>query len=231
MKLKMLLIILLLVINTKQVHALQQQSVESINKAISLHISSSLPKGSDYKLTIGQFDNRLKLLLCNQPLEVFVRNKSLKSGRNSVGVKCNTKKKWTVYISVIIHLYKNVLVLSQSIRRGNIFSKSMFKEEKRDVSILRLGFIVDSLEIIGKQATRNLNFDTVLNKIHYREPKLVKRGDNVIISLKSHNLNISMDGIAVMDGIKGQKISVKNIKSQQIVQAIVEKQGQVVVIF
>jgi len=231
MKLKMLLIILLLIINTKQVHALQQQTVESINKAINLHISSSLPKSSDYKLTIGQFDNRLKLLLCSKPLEVFVRNKPLKPGRNSVGVKCNTTKKWTVYISIIIHLYKNVLVLSQPIRRGNIFSKGMFKEEKRDVSILRPGFIVDSLEIIGKQATRNLNFDTVLNKIHYTEPKLIKRGDNVIISLKSQNLNISMDGIAVTDGIKGQKIRVKNIKSQQVVQAIVEKQGQVVVVF
>ncbi len=231
MKLKILLIFLILLININQAYALQEQSVESINKAISSHISASLPKGSDYKLTIGQFDNRLKLFLCNKPLEVFVRNKTLKSVRNSVGVKCNTKKKWTVYISVSINLYKNILVLSQSIRRGNTFSKGMFKVEKRDVSILRPGFIVDPLEIIGKQATRNLNFDTVLNKIHFKEPKLVKRGDNVIISLKSQNLNISMGGIAVTDGIKGQKISVKNIKSQQVVQAIVEKQGQVVVIF
>ncbi len=231
MKLKILFVILLVIIYTKQSHALQQQTAESINNAIRLHISSAFPKSSDYKLTIGQFDNRLKLFLCNKPLQVFVRNEPFKPGRNSVGVKCNTPKKWTVYISVIINLYQNVLVLSQPIRRGNIFSKDMFKIEKKDVSILRPGFIIDSLDIINKQATRNLNFDTVLNKNHYTEPKLIKRGDNVVISLKSQNLNISMDGIAVSDGVKGQKIRVKNIKSQQIVQAIVEKQGQVVISF
>jgi len=61
------------------------------------------------------------------------------------------------------------------------------------------------------------------------EPKLIKRGEKVIIKVNSPNLEISVAGIALMDGVKNQNIRIKNIKSKQIVQATVVKQGQVVV--
>jgi flagella basal body P-ring formation protein FlgA len=63
------------------------------------------------------------------------------------------------------------------------------------------------------------------------EPKLIKRGERVNIRTSNQNLVISMAGIAMMDGIKGQNIRIKNIKSKQIVHATVEKPGQVVVTF
>lgn len=231
MKLKMLLITLFVIFFTKQVSASQSQSAESIKKAIRLYVASNLSSDTEYKLTLGHFDNRLKLPLCNKPLDVFTRSNTVKPGRNSIGVKCNNLKKWTIYTPININLYKNILVLTQPIRRGKTFNNTMFKIERRDISLLRSGFITDPLSLINKQATRNLNSGSVLNKSNYTEPKLIKRGDTVSIQVSSQNLNISMAGIAVMDGKKGQKIKVKNIKSQQIVQATVKSPGQVVVIF
>lgn len=231
MKLKMLLITLLVVFFTKQVNASQSQSAESIKKAIRLYIASNLSSNTEYKLTLGHFDNRLKLPLCTKPLEVFTRSNTVKPGRNSIGVKCNSLKKWTIYTPININLYKNILVLTQPIRRGKTFDNTMFKIEKRDISLLRSGFMTDPLSLINKQATRNLNSGSVLNKSNYTEPKLIKRGDTVTIQVNSQNLNISMTGIAVMDGKKDQQIKVKNIKSQQVVQATVKNPGQVVVKF
>lgn len=230
MKLKILFILMSFL--AEQASAFQLQSPESINAAIRLYVSSTLASDSDYKLTLSHFDSRLKLRQCNKPLEIFTHNNiQLKPGRNSVGIRCNTKKKWTIYTSAIINLFQNVLVLTQPVRRGHVFSEDMFQIEKRDVSTLRSGFMTNPLAIINKQATRNLNFGSVLNKSNYTEPKLIKKGDAVIINASSNNLTISMAGIAVMDGIKGQKIKVKNIRSRQIIQATVEKQGQVLVLF
>lgn len=221
--------VLLVIFFTKQVYA--SQSAESINKAISLYINKNLSSETEYKLTLGHFDNRLKLSLCDKALEIFTRSNTIKPGRNSIGVRCNSIKKWTIYTPININLYKKILVLTKPIRRGKMFNSHMFKIEKRDVSLLRSGYLTNPLSLINKQATRNLKIGSVLNKSNYTEPKLIKRGDTVTIQVNSLNLSISMMGIAVMDGKKGQKIKVKNIKSKQIVQATVKSPGQVAVIF
>lgn len=231
MKLKLLLITLLTLCITKQVSASQSQSAESIKKAVSLYVASNLPVDTEYKLTQGESDSRLRLPFCTESLEIFSRSQSLKAGRNSIGVKCNSLKKWTIYTPIFINLYKNIVVLTHPIRRGDTFSQTMFEIEKRDVSLLRSGFITDPQSLLNKLATRNLNSGSVVTKSNYTEPKLIKRGDAVTIQISSQNLNISVAGVAVMDGKKGQLIKVKNLKSQQIVQATVKKPGQVIVIF
>ena len=211
--------------------ASQFQSPESIHDAILQYITSSLTSGTEYKIKPGQFDNRLQLPLCAEALEIFSHNGSLKSGRNAIGVKCNSEKKWTIYNSVIIFIYEDVIVLSQTVRRGEIFSRNSFRLEKRELSTLRSGYISDPQLIINKQATRNLGADTVINKSNITEPKLIKRGEKITINASTLGLNISMAGIAMMDGIKGQSIRIKNVKSKRLIQATVVKPGQVEVIF
>lgn len=230
-KLNLILIIWLFTAHIPYIWASQIQSASSIQTVVHQFVSSHLPSDTEHKLKIGQFDQRLKLPQCSQSLEAFIRSSSLKPGRNSIGIRCNDKKKWTIYTSVNIGIYKNVIVLAQPVQRGEIFSTTTLKLEKREISSLRSGFLTDTLMIVNKQATRNLSLGYVLNKSNVAEPKLIKRGEKVYINVNSLNLNISMAGIAMMDGIKGQNIRVKNIKSQQIVQATVARPGLVVVNF
>ncbi len=205
------------------------QAPLSIQKAIRLYIASSLPSDTEYTLKLSQIDNRLKLPLCPKALEIFTHSQSIKPGRNSIGVRCNYTQKWTIYTTAIINIYKDVIILSQPIRRGEIFHASILKTEKREISTLRSGFITDPVLITYKQATRNLRLGTVINKSNLTEPKLIKRGDHVTITAGFSNLQISVTGIAMMNGIKNQNIKVKNLKSQQIIQATVIKKGLVAV--
>lgn len=230
-KINALTLILLFAGYTQQTTASQTQSISSIQDAILHYIDSSLAPETDYEVRLGQLDSRLKLSDCSQPLDVFTHSHSIKPGRNSVGVKCIGTKKWTIYTSTIIKIFKKVVVLSQPIHRGEIFNINNLQLENRDISTIRSGYLTDPLDIANKQATRNLGLGSVINKSNYSAPKLIKRGEKVNINISSQNLNISVMGIAMMDGIKGQNIRVKNEKSHQIVQATVVQSGQVIVIF
>ena len=230
-KISFVLGIMLLTGHFSLANASQYQTISSIQEAIRHYIASNLASSTDYKETLGRIDTRLKLPLCDKPLTIFTQKDSLKAGRNSIGVKCISKKKWTIYTSAIINIYKDVIVLSQPIKRGEFYSKGILQLQKRDISSLRSGFFTGMKNIINKQASRNLNLGAVVTQSNVSEPKLVKRGEKVTIKINSPNLEISVAGIALMDGIKNQNIRVKNIKSKQIVQATVEKQGQVAVSF
>lgn len=224
-------LLLLLVSYPKLINASQIQTIPSIKSAIQHYISSNLPKDTDYDLTLGKIDHRLQLPLCNEPLTLFMPNSSLKPGRNSISIKCLKNKRWKIYTSVVINIYKEVLVLSQPLNRGEILTQDNLKFEKRNISSLRSGYLTDKQMIVNMQAIRNLREGKVLNKSNFIKPRLVKRGDKVHIKVSSPNLDISMAGISLMNGIKGQSIRVKNITSQQIVQATVVQSGVVEVIF
>jgi len=230
-KITALILILLFAGYTQQINASQMQSATSIQEAIHHYIASNMALDTDYKVRLGQLDNRLKLPHCTEPLDIFTHSSSIKPGRNSIGVKCKGTKKWTIYSSAIITIYKEVLVLTQPVHRGEIFSQNIFHFEKRDISTVRSGFLTDPLVVVNKQATRNLGMGSIINKSNFTEPKLIKKGEKVYIKANSPYLNISMQGIAMMDGIKGQNIRVKNEKSHQIVQATVVRPGQVIVMF
>ncbi len=178
---------------------------------------------------MSTLDQRLKLPLCNNPLEIFTPYSALKTGRNSLGIRCSGKKKWTIYTSVLIKTYRDVLVLAQPIQRGEILTSNHLRTINRELSQLRSGYIENPQQIINKQANRNLSTGTVINLRHFSVPKLIKKGDRVKITHSSPYFQISMNGIAMKDGKKGENITVKNINSQRIVQATVIKPGQVTV--
>ncbi len=221
----MLLIFLLLL--DSDGNAAQFQTLSSIQTAISHFITREFKTASDFNYTISQFDQRLKLPSCPQPLHVFIPTGILKSGRNSIGVSCLSEKKWTIFSRIQINSYQNVLVLTQPLNRGDIITPQRLTFERKNTSNLNRGYIQDPGQVINKQLVRNLAAGTILTSNHLTEPKLIKRGEKVNIQAKSAYFNIHMSGIALMDGRKGQNIRVRNIKSKRIVQATVITTGLV----
>ncbi len=226
-----ILLFLLLFLSSYPQHSNAQgiQSISSIQEAIEQYISSQLATNTDYKIRHSRLDRRLALSLCNKPLNIFNPRDALQPGRNSIVVKCNGEKTWHIYTSVNISIYQNVIVLTHAVRRGEIFDASALQLEKRELSALRSGFFSTPEPILNQQATRNLSAGTVMTQSHYTKAKLIKRGERVYITTNRPHLHISMAGIAMMDGVKGQNIRVKNLTSHHIVHGVVTRPGQVVV--
>ncbi|TAN64733.1 MAG: flagellar basal body P-ring formation protein FlgA [Methylobacter sp.] len=203
------------------------QSLESIDVAVKSYIAQNINLAGEYEVSLIPLDARLNLPQCAEPLEVFTTTDLIKAGRTTVGVRCNTEKKWSIFTSVIIKTYQKVVVLSQPIQRGEIVTRQHLAIEKREVSNLRDDFVTQIEQVENKQASRQLETGTILSLRTLVEPKLIKRGDKVIISTTKPDFSIRMNGVAMMDGTKGQLIRVKNQNSGRIINATVIEPGLV----
>ena len=99
--------------------------------------------------------------------------------------------------------------------------------EKRDVSKLRGDFITQPEQVENKQAAHNTPAGAILGSRSFVEPRLIKRGDKIIITSMQPAFAIRMNGVAMMDGIKGQSIRIKNENSGRIINATVIEPGLV----
>jgi flagella basal body P-ring formation protein FlgA len=223
-----LLILALTFIASATAYAEQgSQSHESIAEAVRGFIDQNINLPGEYEVSLTPLDSRLNLPQCAEPLEAFTSNGLIKAGRMTIGIRCNVEKKWSIFTSAIIKIYQMVVVLSQPIQRGEIFTRQHLAIEKREVSNLRDDFVTQIEQIENKQATRQLNTGTIISPRNLAEPKLVKRGDKVVISTAKPEFSIRMNGIAMMDGAKGQLITVKNQNSGRIINATVIEPGLV----
>lgn len=223
-----LLILALTFIASATAYAEQgSQSHESIAEAVRGFIDQNINLPGEYEVSLTPLDSRLNLPQCAEPLEAFTSNGLIKAGRMTIGIRCNVEKKWSIFTSAIIKIYQMVVVLSQPIQRGEIFTRQHLAIEKREVSNLRDDFVTQIEQIENKQATRQLNTGTIISPRNLAEPKLIKRGDKVVISTAKPEFSIRMNGIAMMDGAKGQLITVKNQNSGRIINATVIEPGLV----
>jgi flagella basal body P-ring formation protein FlgA len=149
----------------------------------------------------------------------------------TIGVRCNAEKKWSIFTSAIIKTYQMVVVLSQPIQRGAILTRQYLAIEKREVSNLREDFVTQIEQVEKKQVIRQLESGAILSLRNVVEPTLIKRGDKVIITTTRPDIAIRMSGVAMMNGTKGQLISVKNQSSGRIINATVIEPGLVAVTY
>ena len=221
----------LLLLFSPTLPAAPTQSLQIIQDAVNSFVQSSLQPGGHYQITAAQIDSRLQLPACEQNLDIFAQSGDIKAGRNTLGIRCNSLNAWTIYSTVLVKEFRNVLIAGKQLDRHELISQAHVSTETRDISTLQQGFLSDPDEIINKQASRFIPAGSVLYRMHYTEPTLVRRGERVHIQSGKPGLLITSSGEAMMDGIKGQKIRVKNISSNRVIQATVTTPSVVTVNF
>ncbi len=203
------------------------QSHEAINDAVKAYIAQNINFPGEYEASLIPLDERLNLPQCPEPLDVFTTTDVIKAGRMTIGVRCNSEKKWSIFTSAVIKTYQMVVVLTRPIQRGEIVTRQHLAIEKREVTNLREDFVTEIEQAENKQAARQLDAQSIVSLKNLVEPKLVKRGDRVVISTAKADFSIRMNGIAMMDGVQGQLIKVKNQNSGRIINATVIEPGLV----
>lgn len=205
------------------------QPLNSIQDAIGQFIDDHFKTTAHYEYGLAQLDTRLRLPLCSAPLQIYSQSGPLKPGRNTIGVQCDGDKKWNIYTAAQIKAYAKIVVLSKPVRRGEIITPSHLTLQNQDIAKLHQGYLVNPESIIHKQAKHYLAAGTVVNKADFAPPKIIKRGEKVNILASSAYFEIRMDGVALTDGHKNQRIKVRNVNSKRIIQATVVKPGLVTV--
>lgn len=204
----------------------QWQTHESIYEAVKGYVAQNINTTAEYEINITPLASRLNLALCPQPLQVFSTN-LMKAGRSSINVRCNVGKKWAIFVSVNVTPFDYVVILTQLLQSGETATQQHLSVTRKDVSALHGNYLTSLDAVLNKQAVRTLAAGSVVLIKDFVEPKMIKRGDKVVITANTSGIGIKMNGIAQSDGVRGQRIRVKNQNSERVINATVIDAGQV----
>lgn len=223
------LLILFLTVNTDSVFASIQPLEDIRQTAIDFARHQISHSGSDISITASHLDKRLRLPLCERPLEAFSPHHMKIVGNTTIGVRCNGDKSWSIYVPVLIHIYQKVAVADRSLPRKRILTQADLRFERMDISRYSGAYITDPKQLIGKQLTRPVQIGQPFIMHMLKAPISVRRGDKVQLLTKSKSFQISVQGEALMDGAIGDTIQVRNIRSKRIIQGRLLGNGTVFV--
>lgn len=225
-----LLLFAMIFATVKVAHAESQwQSHESIYEVVKGYVAQNINTTAEYEIDITPLANRLNLQLCTQPLQLFT-TKLMSTGRSTINVRCNEGKKWAIFVSVNIVPFDYVVILTQPLQKGEMTTEKHFTLVRKDVSTLHGNYLTNVDFVVNKQVARSLSAGAVILNKDFIEPKLIKRGDKVVISANTAGIGIKMNGIALTDGTRGERIRVKNQNSERVINATVIEAGQVSVL-
>jgi flagellar basal body P-ring formation protein FlgA len=181
----------------------------------------------EYNIQIHTIDPRLKLKKCPSPLQIHLTDTPIKPGRNTLNIRCVSTADWRIFMSSTITLYDNVLVANKPMRKGHLIQKDDIRLMKKEIDNLGSLYLSEPSQAVNLVLKRRLRKDDIINVNTLAQPILINRGDRVSIMASNDGFKISMKGIALKKGSMGDKITVKNIRTKKIIQAVVTNKNTV----
>lgn len=84
-------------------------------------------------------------------------------------------------------------------------------------------------ELVGKEVQRALTAGRPVAAASVREPRAVRRGEQVLIAFSGDGIDLTAPGRALQDGILGDQVRVVNLASNRTITAAVAGSGRVTV--
>jgi flagella basal body P-ring formation protein FlgA len=224
---KLLLCVLLSLSSGVNAEALQ--SLASIDSAVKSFVSDSLQDAGDSEFTLGRLDPRLRLAACDSALKMRFSREPSSGGRNAVEVRCEGGRPWSIYVTVDVARFAEVVVSTRGLARGAVIGANDVVLARRRITSARLDYLSDETTAVGRVATRAIGPDQILGAANVMLPRLVKRGDEVTIASVGSAISVRVRGQALKDGGLGERVSVRNLNSKRVVEGVVNADGMVVV--
>ncbi len=199
------------------------QDLRSIRDLAARFAVSELADADAGKATVkvAPLDPRLRLAACDKPLQAFAGPSGRKTGNTVVGIRCRGSSPWSLYVPVSIALFRKVVVLSTALPRGSLLQADDLRMQRQDVYRLHGGFFTDPQQVIGMTLHHSLPAGRILTHTSLKAATLVRRGSRVTLIARTEGIAVRMSGKALMNGAAGERIRVRNLKSNRIVEGIV----------
>ncbi len=175
-----------------------------------------------------RLDSRLRLPLCPEQLETFASQPQRILGNSTVGVRCSSgDKPWTLYVGVTTTASREIPVLAASLPRGTIIRASDLRFVDLTLNQGSQQIISDANLIVGMQLRRPATEGATLSHYMLEAPKIVRRGQQILLVKQSGALQVQMSGKAMGNGAAGDRISVKNLSSGKLVEGTINRDGTI----
>ncbi|XLZ71115.1 flagellar basal body P-ring formation chaperone FlgA [Massilia sp. SR12] len=146
-------------------------------------------------------------------------------GRMRFVAVCPSLQSWRFEFMVRAKVSAKVAVAANDLTAGKILSPLDLLHVRHDITLIPDTFSNLS-EVDGMAARRTIRNGEILRQNMLAAPQLVKRGDQVRIVARHENIEVTMTGEALDNGVRGAMIRVKN-SSGTLIRARVTEAGTV----
>lgn len=203
------------------------QSLSSIRDAAKKHAVKQFSHNmGQVEVTPSRLDSRLRLAKCEQALDAK-HTTIARGGRLTVNISCNGKKPWKLYVPVQVKIMQDVVVLAHSLSRNTLISQNDVRLERRDINKMHSGHFNTLNDVVGKTLRRSVGGGIALTPVYVESLKLVKRGQTVTLLAHGGGITVKMSGKAMANGAAGERIKVKNLSSNRVIEGMITEDGQI----
>jgi flagellar basal body P-ring formation protein FlgA len=204
------------------------QPVEDVQAAAEAFVRAHLPQSQAKQfVSAAKLDSRLRVALCDRPLEAFEQSKTTLGERVTVGVRCGAANSWTLYVPVAIEVEIPVLVLRRALARRARVEMIDVEPETRRMPGSAAVFIQDTASLQGHRLKRSLPAGTALTVDMLIPDVVVRRGQQVTLIAASGPVEIRAQGHALTEGGVADRVRVQNMSSLKVVEGVVESDSVV----
>ncbi|MFL0803070.1 MAG: flagellar basal body P-ring formation protein FlgA [Agarilytica sp.] len=181
------------------------------------------------QINVGRIDSRLRLAKCDNNLALKIKETPHNTRNITVKASCMNERRWTVYVPVSIDVYSEVLISTRSLQRGDVLQASDLDYQRVNTSTVGRGHIEALDRAVGMEIKRPISAGDVVRLPYLTKPDIVRKGQTVVVSSKSRFLSVETSGVALVNGHMGERIKVKNERSNRVVDAEVTAPGKVTI--
>lgn len=174
------------------------------------------------EVKMGHLDPRLRLTRCDRPLEVFQPSGARLNGQTSVGVRCPGASGWSIYVPAKIDVFDKALVTTRALAKGAQLQPGDVQVTETEVSKLGQGHMRSTDEVQGLVIRRPVPAGTVLTPALVKSPRLISRGARVTLVNSQGPIKVEMLGEAISDAARGERVQVRALNSDQVIEGWVE---------
>jgi flagella basal body P-ring formation protein FlgA len=187
--------------------------------------TQSLP--GKVSLQVGEIDSRTVLRTCAAP-EAFTPGGAQLIGKTTVGVRCNEKPGWSVFVQANIRVSADMLVANRPLAQNTVLSANDFSLQNGELG--QPGILIDPAQAIGKTLKFGIGAGQVLRQDMLRAPYVIAQGQPAEVRVHSDGFSVRATGQALNSGAEGQNVQVR-MASGQVVSGTATADGSVEVRF
>lgn len=208
--------------------AAEVEDLDRIRSAVKRYLTTEFEsKPGNASFELGPLDPRLRLPRCTEALRIDPRTTASAGMHQRVAVRCEGQKPWSLYVPVTITRSLPVVVTARAVGRGAPLTPDMVEVALRQVDGGRGEYFTRPGQVAGMSARRPLSPGHVLGPRDLEIATVVRRGQRVTLATYAAGIEVRTQGIAMADGGRGQRIPVRNERSDRIVYGQVTADGRV----
>ncbi len=204
------------------VFAVEKQSHAKIHEVALAYVQAQMQaRPGKISIEVEDIDPRISLPACS-PLEAFLPGGASLMGKTSIGVRCNGKPGWSIFVQASIKVSADMLVANRPMPQNTVLSASDFSLQNGELG--QPGILTDPAQAIGKTLKFAIGAGQVLRQDMLRSPFVVFQGKTADVRVRGESFTVRASGQALNNGSAGENVQVR-MPSGQVVSGTVASDG------